>query len=108
MDAADISRILSPYRAQIDAIDEKIVSLLATRFEIIRKVAQIKAAQGIPSVLADRVDAVLDRTARMAADSGLDPDLIRAVYGLLIDHAHEIEDAAKTDSQRRQSLSGRK
>lgn len=97
MELNEISRILSPYRARIDALDGQIVSLLAARFEIIREVAQIKAEKGIPSVLNDRVDAVLDRTAGIGAGQGLDPSLIRAVYGLLIEHAHDIENRAKMD-----------
>lgn len=104
MDASNFSRILKPYREKIDALDERIVTLLAERFEIIRDVARIKAAQGIPSVLPDRVDAVLAHAAGRAAESGLDPALARAVYTLLIDHAHSIEDAAK----RSEKMSDRK
>ncbi|HRC27714.1 MAG TPA: chorismate mutase [Alphaproteobacteria bacterium] len=96
MDAAHISRILSPYRARIDVLDDRIVALLAERFDIVHEVADLKAAHEIPSVLQDRVVAVLDRTEQAARRVGLDPSLTRALYTLLIDHAHEIEDAAKT------------
>lgn len=95
MGASEVSRILAPYRADIDDLDDRIVTLLARRFEIIRDVADIKAARGIPSVLQDRVEEVLDRTARTAQARGLDPALVRAVYALLIDYAHRIEDSAK-------------
>ncbi len=98
MDAAEISRILGPYRARIDALDDRIVALLAERFGVIREVADLKAARAIPSILEDRVTQVLERTEEAARREGLDASLTRALYTLLIDHAHEIEDAAKTRS----------
>lgn len=87
--------ILAPYRAQIDSVDDQIVALLERRYAIVKEVAGLKAARGIASVLPDRVAEVTGRVRALAAARGLDPDFVAALYGLMIDHAHAIEDRAK-------------
>ena len=91
----DTMQLLQPYRERLDALDDQIVDLLARRFAVIREVAELKAARGIPSVLPARVTEVLDRNAATAEAKGLDPAVVRQVYTYLIMHAHEIEDRAK-------------
>ena len=88
-------RLLQPYRERIDTLDDQIVDLLVRRFAVIREVAELKAARGIPSVLPARVTEVLDRNAAAAEAKGLDPDVVRQVFAYLIKHAHDIEDRAK-------------
>ena len=84
--------ILKPYRAQIDAIDDQIIDLLAARLSVIREVGVLKAREGIPPVLQDRVEEVRERCAKRAQGKGVDPDLIRDLYTLLIDYSCRLED----------------
>ena len=85
-------------RARIDAIDEQLVALLAQRFRIVAEVGHIKAREGIAVVQSDRARAVKDRVVAMARAQGLDGDLLRAIYDLMIDHAHTLEnDILKKD-----------
>ena len=91
----DTMQLLQPYRERLDALDDQIVDLLVQRFAVIREVAELKAARGIPSVLPARVTEVLDRNAATAEAKGLDPAVVRQVYTYLIKHAHDIEDQAK-------------
>lgn len=85
--------VLKPYRRRIDAIDDQIVDLLARRLGIIDEVAELKAARDIPAVLEDRVNEVLDRTAARAAEKGVDPELVRRLYAVLIAWCCEREEA---------------
>jgi chorismate mutase-like protein len=83
---------LAEYRKQIDALDNQIVELLARRFEIVRSVGRLKARIKIPVVQSARVDEVKDRVGTMAATKNLDPDFVRHLYQIMIDHAHTLED----------------
>lgn len=82
---------MAPYRARIDALDDRLVDLLAERADIIREVADFKFDRNIPAVLPDRVAHVRDRAAERAADKGLDPDLVRQLYTILIDFSCDLE-----------------
>ena len=81
--------ILKPYRARIDAIDDQIVDLLKSRFDIIHEVAAIKARESIPAVLEDRVREVIDRAGSRAA---LHEDEVRELYTLLVTISCDLEE----------------
>lgn len=83
--------VLNAYRARIDALDDEIVDLFVKRFSIIREVAEIKTAQGIPAILQDRVDEVRERCTARAVAAGLDEDFMRDLYARIITHACEME-----------------
>ena len=85
------AEILKPYRARIDELDQKIVTLLAERFDVVREVGEIKKIHHLSPVQPARMDEVLNRVADMAAARGLSPDLVRAIYNMMIDHAHTLE-----------------
>ena len=85
-------KILEPYRHSLDAIDAEIVALLAQRLTIIREVGALKAREGIPAVLPDRVAKVREQAATWGEEAGLDPAVVRAFYTLLIDYACRVEE----------------
>lgn len=89
--------LLKPYRARIDALDDKIVDMLVERAGIIAEVGHLKAREGIPAILQDRVDQVRERNAARAAEKGLDPDLVRALYTMLIQWSCDLEEQIKAD-----------
>lgn len=91
--------ILKPYRARIDALDDKIVDLLIERIGIIREVGHLKAREGIPATLPDRVIEVRERAAAHAAAKGLDADLVRQLYTILIDYSCNLEKVIKAELQ---------
>ncbi len=91
-----VPAIMKPYRDRIDALDDRIVDLLAERAGIIREVARVKFREGIPAVLQDRVDAVRERAAARAAAQGLDPDVVRKIYAELIDFSCGLEEDIMT------------
>lgn len=83
--------VLKPYRARIDALDDKIIDLLAQRLAIIDEVAQVKADRDIPAVLEDRVNEVIDNAARRAGEKGVDPELARRIYAVIVAWCCDIE-----------------
>lgn len=99
--------ILKPYRARIDALDDKIVDLLVERAGIVREVGHLKAREGIDPILPDRVEQVRERNAERAAAQGLNPDLVRQVYTLLIDYSCDLEDMIRADYARRAASGGK-
>ena len=86
-------KTLADYRVDIDRIDEQIVKLLVERFHIVDAVGHLKAREGITVVQSKRAEEVKDRVATLAQKQGLDGELLRAIYTLLIDHAHVLEHA---------------
>lgn len=87
--------LFKEHRARIDDLDERIITLLAERFEVVQDVGRIKAAQNIPVVQHERAESVKQRAARLAEERGLDGALVRHIYTLLIDHAHVMENDLK-------------
>jgi chorismate mutase len=76
---------LDDLRAELEAIDTELVQALARRFKVVMKVAAVKADEGIPVVLPDRIAQVLDRVAA------------RRLYHLIIDEAIAIENQHMAD-----------
>lgn len=83
--------ILQPYRRRIDALDDRIVDLLIERTGIIREVGVLKTAHGIAPILPDRIAEVRERAAARAEQAGLDADLVRRLYTILIDYSCGLE-----------------
>lgn len=79
-------------RARIDALDMQLINLLAERRDLIARAAQIKARDGLPARIHDRVEEVVANVCRHAGDAGLDPVLIEDIWRRLIDAAIEQED----------------
>ena len=92
--------ILKPYRQRIDDLDDRIVDLLVERTEIIREVGHLKFKEDVPAILQDRVDEVRERAAARAQAKGLDADIVRSLYALLIEYSCNLEDIIKDELAR--------
>lgn len=91
MTEKSIPEKMAPFRAEIDALDTRIVDLLAQRFAIIRRVAAFKHAEHIPAVLPDRVEQVIERNSHAAASQGVDIDDMRAIYRVIVQRSCDLE-----------------
>jgi chorismate mutase len=82
---------LEGFRREIDAIDDALVDLLVRRFGIVRAVAVVKRRERLSVVQSARAQEVVERNAARAAQGGVEPDLARRIWTLMIDEAHRIE-----------------
>ena len=102
----DLRAHLRPFRGKIDALDDKIMALLAKRFAIVRQVGELKAEHNFPSYISDRVVQVRERNATTGKKYGIDPDFVRMLYSLIIYQSCAEEDIIK--HARRKKLAKKK
>jgi len=76
---------MADLRAIIDRIDDDLVALMAARQACIDRAADIKATEGLPAHIPERVREVLDRVRVRAQAAGLDPDLAVLIWRSMID-----------------------
>lgn len=82
-----MTKTLSDYRTQIDALDKELVDLIAKRFAIIDQVAVFKHQHDIPAIIPERVDEVRNNAADYAVSKGLNRELISRFWQMMIDEA---------------------
>ena len=77
-------RTMTEVRAHIDALDARIVALLAERSGYVAQAARIKqdAAQVHDQA---RIDFIIDRVTAIAAEQGGPPAVVEATYRAMID-----------------------
>jgi isochorismate pyruvate lyase len=78
---------MSQVRANIDALDDQIISLLASRVRYVERAAALKPGAGIPADAPDRVRQVMDRVEAGARAQGLPTDLAAILWSAMIDWA---------------------
>jgi len=83
---------LAELRREIDALDDGILELLTQRMAVARRVAACKHASGIPVRLADRIEAVKERRAVLAAARGLEPRYVRTLWSVIIEETCAVEE----------------
>ena len=76
---------MAELRAEIDALDARIVGLLAVRARYIDRAAALKPGEGLPARIDDRVEAVVARVRAAATAEGWDADLAEELWRVLID-----------------------
>ncbi len=81
MDDAALARI----RERIDAVDAKLVELVAKRIAIVEEARALKAAHGVELYDRAREAALLDERTRWGRSSGIAEETIHAVFGALLD-----------------------
>jgi isochorismate pyruvate lyase len=76
---------MAALRAEIDALDARLVALLAERARYIDRAAAIKRAEGLPAAIPERIEEVVSRVRAAATGQGIDADLVEALWRRLID-----------------------
>jgi chorismate mutase len=76
---------LSTIRHEIDAIDRRLVQVLAERSRLVEQVVQYKREHGMRVVDRNREDQMLERIADVAREEGLDPRVAQHVLRTIID-----------------------
>jgi isochorismate pyruvate lyase len=80
-DAPDLATI----RRQIDAVDRRLIGLLAERGRLVGGVVRYKRAHHMAVVDRSREDEMLARIAEIAKDEGVDPRVAQQVLRTIID-----------------------
>jgi len=76
---------MADIRAEIDRIDEALVTLFAERATYIDRAAEVKAEVDLPARIGSRVEEVVQNVRRHAETQGLPPDLVEKLWRRLID-----------------------
>lgn len=84
---------MTSLRAHIDALDARLIALLAERSALIDCAARIKARDGLPARIDARVEEVAALARSRAAQTGLSPDLAEALWRLMMEHFIAQEEA---------------
>lgn len=78
---------ISALRAEIDAVDAKLIDTLAQRMEISRRIGTLKRENNISILQVERWDVVLEDVLSRAAASGLDDRLVKEIFALIHDYS---------------------
>jgi isochorismate pyruvate lyase len=82
---------ISDLRSEIDAVDERLVKLLAERQRLVESIIAVKKRDGVAARVPARVDYVIDRARVLARAHHLDPALAEAIWTEMVEWfvAHE-------------------
>lgn len=81
---------LDKLREEIDRLDGAIVPLLLERFEVVRRIGEVKKEAGLPVYNAAREEAVLTKVSALAPDEET-ARALRLVYTQVMAAAKELE-----------------
>jgi chorismate mutase len=84
MDQMDFQSVLGDLRAELDALDARLVLLLKERAEVIQQVIQRKQSAGLGPVDSEREEQMLTQIAAQAASVGLDPQIATRILRAII------------------------
>ena len=76
---------LDELRDEIRSIDREIVELIAQRTYVAESIAGVKRDEGIPTTDESQEQAVMDRAGENAKRFGVDDNLVKAIFRLLIE-----------------------
>jgi len=76
---------LDALREEIESIDREIVELIAQRTYVAESVARVKREHDIPTTDESQEEAVMERAGENAERFGVDSNLVKAVFRLLIE-----------------------
>ncbi|KGB81188.1 chorismate mutase [Rhodovulum sp. NI22] len=86
-------------RAQIDALDQRLIKMLARRAAYIDRAAELKPAEGLAARIDARVEQVVANARRNADAAGLDPDFAETIWRQMIDWSIAREERVLGPSQ---------
>jgi chorismate mutase len=85
MQSQKVPAQLLELRDAIDSIDDKLLTLLARRFEVTAKVGELKASQKLDSVDPVREQEKLERLRKQAKDKSLNSEFILELFQAIFD-----------------------
>ena len=96
--------MLEEYRTQIHEKDRQLLSLIAERFALGDKVAELKKSKGVPTIDSDAEKATLANMAQFARDIGITTSFARRLGELLIQETVAVENKTQPQESKDQLL----
>ena len=87
-------RDMTELRAVIDTLDRELVELFAARVACIDRAVELKAAEGLPARIEDRIERVVGNVRRTAEERGLDPEFAEHLWSQIIEWSIRREEIA--------------
>lgn len=84
---------LAELRAEIDRLDDELMTLLAKRYALLPKVVAVKQAHNIPFRVEARVQEVLARNEQAGQSKGLPAGYAHDIYEVILRYSHQYEQA---------------
>ncbi len=82
---------LKDLRGEVDEVDKEILRLLADRVRICQAIGSAKKEQGLPVKDVAREEAVYLRLKKLAAELGLNPVQVEAVYREIVNMCSSVQ-----------------
>jgi chorismate mutase len=92
---------LKRLRNRIDALDKKVLAVLAQRFEVVQAIGAVKRVHGLETLQKGRWQTLLATRLAQGAALGLDARFTRAVFEAVHDEALRIQRAQARKRSRR-------
>ncbi|RVW08738.1 chorismate mutase family protein [Prescottella agglutinans] len=83
---------LERLRAELDAIDGRLLEDIRARIDVCVRIAEVKRRQSIPMMQPQRVGLVQARAEEFARANGLSPEFLRRLYDVMIAETCRVED----------------
>lgn len=95
---------LEEYRTNIRETDRQLLSLIAERFALGDKVAEVKKSKGLPTIDSDAEKATIDNLTQSAAKLGISNSFARRLSELLIEETVAVENKTRPQQSKDQLL----
>lgn len=79
-------------RAELDAIDERLLEQLRARIEKCVEIGLFKREHDVPMMQPHRIGVVHERAARYGEQHGIDREFLRKLYDVVIEETCRVED----------------
>lgn len=90
--SGDAERILQSLRDELDGLDMRLLETLRQRLDCCCRIGLHKRDHAIPMMQPHRIGVVQERAATFAAEQGMSPPFLRALYELIIAETCRLED----------------
>jgi len=87
---------LEGHRAKIDAIDQRLVDLLAERQRVVEQIAELKKAHNLPAYHPAREENLISQRRRQGAEAGMDPDGVDELFRCILRQSRGKQNASLT------------
>ena len=88
-------RDLSVLRLLIDAVDQKVITLISQRLELVNEVGEYKKAHNLPIFVPEREAEILANLGSKAQKLGVSESLIENLYAVMFEFSKQVQTTHK-------------